>query len=68
MADEIPLIWTSKGNVPLDLLKMDVIWDVQSTYIKLIERYTDVDGEVVKENAHVYSLLGLTGESAAASF
>jgi len=68
MDNEIPLIWTSKGNVPLDSLKMEAIWDIQKTYIKLIERYTDADGEVVKEGAHVYSLVGLTGESAVASF
>jgi len=68
MADEIPLIWTSKGNVPLDSVVQEVIWDVQKDYIKVVERYKDATGEVVKEGAHVYSRLGLTGEVAVASF
>lgn len=68
MNSEIPLIWTSKGNVPLDSLVQEVIWDVQKSYIKVVERYTDASGEIVKEGAHVYSCSGLTGESTVASF
>lgn len=62
-----PLIFTSKGNVPLSTLTLETEWDLQETYIKFVERYRDETGEVVKESAHVYSKLGLTGESAIAS-
>jgi hypothetical protein len=68
MDNSIPLIWTSKGNIPLDSVKQEVIWDVQEGYIKVVERYRDENGVVVKEGAHVYSRLGLTGEPAIASF
>ena len=62
-----PLIFTSKGNVPLSTLTLETEWDLQETYVKFVERYRDETGEVVKESAHVYSKLGLTGESAIAS-
>lgn len=67
MADPQALIWTSKGNVPEDSLKFEAIWDIQpAAYIKLVERWTDSSGEVVKESAHVYSLVGVTAEGSAA--
>jgi hypothetical protein len=68
MDNEIPLIWTSKGNVPLDSVKQEVVWDIQDSYIKVVERYRDVNGDIVKEGAHVYSRYGLTGEPAIATF
>ena len=67
MNDE-PLIWTTRGNMPVAELKHEVLWDVQNDYTKLIERYTASDGIVVREDAHVYSKHGLTGKSAVASF
>lgn len=66
MSDE-PLIFTSKGNVPVASLTLETEWDLKETYIKFVERYRDASGEVVKESAHVYSKIGLTGESAVAS-
>ena len=65
--DDVPLIWTSKGNVPIDSLKYEVRWDIQPTYYKFVERWIDASGEVVKEGAHVYSLAGVTGDGVAAS-
>lgn len=62
-----PLIFTSKGNVPLSTLTLETEWDLQETYIKFVERYRDSTGEVVKESAHVYSKIGLTGESSVAT-
>ena len=60
-----PLIWTSKGNLPLASLTYQHAWDDQPTYIKFCERYLDAAGEVVKESAHVYHKIGLsmTGET-----
>jgi hypothetical protein len=61
------LIWTTKGNIPVDELKHEAEWDVQKDYIKFVERYRLGD-EIVKESAHVYSRFGVTGESAVATF
>jgi hypothetical protein len=63
-----PLIWTSKGNLPLASLTYQTAWDDQPTYIKFCERYLDSTGEIVKESAHVYDKRGLTTEAIAASF
>ena len=52
MTDE-PLIWTSKGNLPMSSLQYESRWENTDTYIKFCERYT-LDGEIVKESAHVY--------------
>jgi hypothetical protein len=56
-----PLIYTSKGNLPLADLAYETAWDITDTYIKFVERHRDSTGEVVREAAHVYSLKGLTG-------
>ena len=67
MNDE-PLIYTSKGNLPIASLACEVEWDIKpGHHIKLIERYRDGGGEVVKESAHVYSLQGLLAEASAAN-
>jgi hypothetical protein len=61
-----PLIWTSKGNVPLASLTLETAWDIQDTYIKFVERYRDSTGEIVKESAHAYSKVGLIGDGSVA--
>ena len=52
-----PLIWTSKGNLPVDTLKHAVEWRVTSEQIVFIESYT-LDGEVVKQSSHIHILTG----------
>ena len=54
-----PLIYTSKGNVPVASLTLDVSWDITDNYIKCVERYTDAMGEVVKQSANVKLLKGM---------
>lgn len=68
LANDEPLIWTSKGNLPISTLMYQTAWDVQDAYIKFVERYLDADGVVVKESAHVYDRLGVSGLGAAATF
>jgi len=58
---ETPLIWTAKGNVPIESLTYETAWDVTPEYIKFVERHRDASGEVVKESAHVYDLRGVMG-------
>lgn len=58
--EQEPLIWTSKGNLPISSLAYEPSWDiVPGQYIKFVERYR-LDGEVVKESAHVYSMQGVS--------
>lgn len=62
MADEIPLIWTTKGNLPVASLQYHHSWTETSDEISFVEEYS-LDGEVVKRNVHVYLKKGLTVQS-----
>jgi hypothetical protein len=65
MTEETPMIWTTKGNLPIASLTYQTAWDVNPEYVKFMERYVTQDGEVVKESAHVYSLQGVSGDGVA---
>jgi hypothetical protein len=56
---DIPLIWTTKGNVPVAALRHEVEWRNSPDQIIFIERYYSGD-EVVKESAHVQLLTGVS--------
>lgn len=58
MPDE-PLIFTSKGNLPIASLEYQKVWEDAPDYMKFSEIYL-LDGEVVKESCHVYVKHGLT--------
>lgn len=49
-----PLIYTTKGNLPIDSLEYSTNWAINDEFIQLTETYK-LDGEVVRESAHVYS-------------
>jgi hypothetical protein len=53
-----PLIWTSKGNLPLSALTYETVWEDHPDHVKFVERHR-LDGEVVKESCHVYNRAGL---------
>ena len=61
-----PLIYTSKGNLPIDDLRYETEWTVNDDYIKFVERHYLGD-EVVKESAHVYDRKGVSLQLTAAS-
>jgi hypothetical protein len=50
---EIPLIYTSKGNIPVDSLKYETKWTVTSEYIMFNEAWY-LEDELVKSNSHAY--------------
>lgn len=52
---EKPLIYTSKGNLPVDDLELKVEWEFSTGHIACKEIYL-LDGEIVKQGAHVYQL------------
>ena len=54
MTDEVPLIYTTLGNVPIDSLDYSYNWEDTKEYTKFTETYKK-DGEIVKQSCHVYS-------------
>ena len=62
----IPMIYTSRGNLPIADLTYETAWEDAPDYLKFIERYR-LDDEVVRESAHVYSKRGLFAEPIAQS-
>ena len=51
---EIPLIHTTKGNIPVSELVYSASWHLEKTHIEFRETYTDSLGEIVKQNAHAF--------------
>lgn len=58
MTDDTPLIYTTKGNLPISSLVLSTQWEDAPDYVKLIEIYT-LDGEVVRASTHVLSKKGV---------
>lgn len=54
---DVPLIWTTKGNVPVASLEHYIGWDITEEAIVFREEYR-LNGEIVKQNAHVKLLKG----------
>jgi hypothetical protein len=51
---DTPMIWTCKGNLPIDSLTMQVRWTVSEDEICFEEFYYDASGEEVKHSAHKF--------------
>lgn len=56
--NDVPLIHTLRGNLPIADLTYDVRWEDTPEYTKLVETYS-LNGEVVRESAHVLSKRGM---------
>lgn len=54
MDKDVPLIYTSIGNLPIDSLKYSYQWEDTPEYTKFTETYSK-DGIIVKQSSHVYS-------------
>jgi hypothetical protein len=66
---EVPLIYTSRGNVPLDSVDIKVEWFFEPDYVKLVEKAFDkVSGELIKESAHIYSKSSVMGVAQVGQF
>ena len=50
---EEPLIWTSKGNLPIKDLECTRTWENTESNVIFAEEYR-LNGEIVKRAAHVY--------------
>lgn len=64
---EEPLIYTSKGNLPVASLRYEHRWEATDTYIKFVERYF-LQEEVVKESAHVMVKQGAIAQAKQGEF
>lgn len=61
-----PLIYTTKGNVPVKDLRYEAKWEEkEGVWTKLIETYYMGD-EIVKQNVHVLHRKGLLSEATGA--
>jgi hypothetical protein len=52
-ADQVPLIWTAKGNLPIASLQYRHEWSENDNEICFVEEYS-LDGEVVKRSVHLH--------------
>ena len=64
---DVPLIWTTKGNLPVASLEYYIGWEITEESIVFKEQYR-LDGEIVKENAHVKLLKGSDAAAEAEKF
>jgi len=51
--DDTPLIFTSKGNLPVASLKYMPLWTVAPGYVEFVEEYW-LETELVRRNVHLY--------------
>lgn len=58
MNDEKPLIWTSKGNVPIEDLVYTYHWLESAEGTTFIEEY-HLNGELVKSNSNSFLKKGI---------
>lgn len=65
--NETPLIWTARGNVPIDSLRYEHKWEDTDDALFLKEFWYAEDGELVKSNCHGLAKrqLSIGGEQAA---
>ena len=56
---EKPLMWTAKGNVPVDELTYSHRWEYDGQNLALKEEWHFADGELARNNTHVLAAPGL---------
>ena len=55
MTNEVPLIYTAEGNLPIAELAYATRWERTDGYIALVETYSR-EGRVVRQSKHVFGL------------
>jgi len=58
--ETVPLMYCSKGNVPVASLTYTKDWEINDTYFQFREFWHDAQGELVKNNVHMYMREGIT--------
>jgi len=62
--DDLPVIFTALGNIPLDAMRYETEWSADIHYILFNERWF-LDDVLVKSNSHCYGANPLVGETSA---
>lgn len=57
--DQVPMIWTTHGNLPIEVLEYSTEWLESPDEITMAEVYR-YKGEVVRRSVHVYKKRGQT--------
>lgn len=57
---DTPLIWTTRGNVPVDSLRYEHRWEDTEQETTFTEFWFAEDGELVKNNCHKLAKRQLT--------
>lgn len=55
MSDAAPLVWTIRGNMPTSELVFATSWHDTPDFTQLTETYTATDGEIVRQDVHVFN-------------
>lgn len=53
---DAPLIHTTRGNVPVASLTYETEWRFTDAIVNFTERYRADDGEIVRQDQHVYCI------------
>lgn len=65
--DPTPMVWTTKGNMPVEFLDYNVEWFENPDEIGLVEVYRH-QGEIVRRSVHVRKKEGLSMDGDQAAF
>jgi hypothetical protein len=57
--EQEPLIFTSKGNVPIATLTYEHSWNFSNEAVTFTEVWRDETGAIVKNNTHMYAIKGM---------
>lgn len=55
--DQVPMIWTTHGNMPVEILEYKTLWEETPEDVLMAEEYR-YQGELVRRSVHVYRKQG----------
>jgi hypothetical protein len=55
--DQVPLIWTTQGNMPVEALEYKTLWEETIDDVLMAEEYR-YQGEIVRRSVHIYKKQG----------
>ena len=61
-SEDLPVMFTAKGNIPLDAMRYETEWTADIHYVMFSERWF-LDEELVKSNSHCYGANPLVSET-----
>jgi hypothetical protein len=58
--NDTPMMWTARGNVPVDSLRYEKSWSNDGAHVWFHEFWYFADGELARNNAHGCAVQNLT--------